>query len=91
MTVDYVLTCAHNVCKFNEHFKTYIYFEEITFYRSHAGLDSELGKISYSGKYIVRNVYVHPKYDGLRDSGFDVALIWVQKIEDAFNRTIKNI
>lgn len=66
--IKVLVTAAHNVLKIDPLNKTKELFTDLTVY------NARKSPFTYRNKYKVKNIIVHPNYDGNPFSGFDLAL-----------------
>ena len=71
----YALTCGHNVCQWDPTLKKVHFFKHLRLYEAKHG-DKNLA--IYKGI----KAFVHPKYQGASDSGYDIGIIQLELVEN---------
>jgi len=69
-SVNYVMTCAHNVTAWSSYNGRFMNYDSLYIYRMRQGENSWKVCSSLDEKQLT----IHPKYDGHPDSGYDIAL-----------------
>jgi len=81
---DYIISCAHNFCSVSSLRNTTHMFEKV---RVFEGREGDTWKQFWTCN--VQETYVHPKYNGVVDCGFDIGVSRIRKRTHKLNGTAK--